>query len=122
MTTREQERKNKQITDPRLQSIFKINDTLRTTFFTFGGHKVIFTPGVADNPDREDIITAVREFNSFDIFNDPHGEHDFGSVTVNNKKYFWKIDYYDKNLEYGSDPYENPKCRRVLTIMCDYEY
>ena len=122
MTTKDQKRKDQQRTDPRLQTIIKINDTLRTTFFTFGGHKVVLTPGISESPDKEDIITAVREFNSFDLFNDPHGEHDFGKVTVNNNEYFWKIDYYDDKLEYGLDPYKHPRCRRVLTIMSVGEY
>ena len=102
------------------KQIAKMNDLLRTTFMT---GRVILTIGVQSSPDREEVITAVREFNDFNNDNDPHREHDFGQVIVNDVKYFWKIDYYDEHYEYGVDPYEDDeKVRRVLTIMRADEY
>ena len=68
-----------------------------------------------------DIYTAVRNFSRFTEDNDPYGEHDFGSFTVAGNKVFWKIDYYDQQLQYGSDPLD-PECRRVITIMLAEEY
>lgn len=53
--------------------------------------------------------------------NDPHGEHDFGSLTVAGKKVFWKIDYYQRDLSGWCDPL-SPECRRVLTVMLAEEY
>jgi len=98
------------------KQIAKKNDLFRTTFFPFLG-KLIFTDSVASDPNRERIITAVREFNTFNEDNDPHGEHDFGRFTVEGEKFFWKIDYYDSNYEFFQED-----GNRVLTIMRAEEY
>ena len=51
------------------------------------------------------------------------GEHDFGSFTVGEEQLFWKIDYYDLSLEFGSnDPADPSQTKRVLTIMLAEEY
>jgi hypothetical protein len=55
--------------------------------------------------------------------NDPHGERDFGSLGLRGQRLFWKIDYYDLALEYGSpDPADPAVTRRVLTLMLADEY
>lgn len=55
--------------------------------------------------------------------NDPHGEHDFGSVEFLGRKFFWKLDYYDAAMEFGSDdPADLAKTTRVLTVMLAEEY
>jgi Protein of unknown function (DUF3768) len=55
--------------------------------------------------------------------NDPHGEHDFGHFEIAGQKFFWKIDYYDAAMEFGSeDPADPTKTTRVLTIMLASEY
>jgi Protein of unknown function (DUF3768) len=52
-----------------------------------------------------------------------HGEHDFGSFTLAGRKFFWKIDYYDKELRYGSEnPADPAATTRVLTLMLASEY
>ena len=97
-----------------------LNDTFRTTFI---GGRVVCTAGVRDRGDREDIITRVREYNDFNADNDPHGEHDFGAFEVGGEMFFWKLDYYDTSLEYGSeDPSDASKTVRVLTVMLASEY
>ena len=54
---------------------------------------------------------------------DPHGEHDFGSFELVNRKFFWKIDYYDERCEFGSEDPSDPKLTtRVLTLMLATEY
>jgi hypothetical protein len=100
---------------PKPEDIARKNDLCRTTFLFC---KVVLTRGVADSPDREDVITAVREFDEskFTPDNDPHSEHDFGAVEVNGTQYFWKFDYYDET--YTVFKYLN----RVLTIMRADEY
>ena len=99
-----------------------LNDTLRSTFLT---GKIVLTQGVACLPPEEkaDLLTAVRTFDAFTEGNDPHGEHDFGSVDQGGVRYFWKIDYYDTACEAGSsDPADPTVTTRVLTIMRADEY
>jgi len=70
-----------------------------------------------------EAVGAVQRFDSFDADNDPHGEHDFGSVEVGGRRVFFKIDYYDPELRYGSPDPANPDVtRRVITIMLASEY
>ena len=65
----------------------------------------------------------VSAFDDFDEENDPYGHHDFGSVTIDGQKVFWKIDYYDAERKYGSeDPADPAKTHRVLTVMFASEY
>jgi hypothetical protein len=67
--------------------------------------------------------SAVRAFDAFTADNDPHGEHDFGAFDLGGERLFWKIDYYDKDLRFGSeDPADPAVTRRVLTIMLASDY
>ena len=69
------------------------------------------------------ILKAVQAFDKFSPDNDPHGEHDFGVIAHEGERVFFKIDYYDKNLEGGSeDPADPAQTTRVLTIMLAHEY
>jgi len=69
------------------------------------------------------ILDAVRTYDQFDEDIDPYGEHDMGQFTVGGKDYYWKIDYYDRNLEFHSpDPADPTLTIRVLTIMRADEY
>jgi hypothetical protein len=94
----------------------------RTTFI---GGRVVSTTGVAvmTTELQAALFTAVREFKTFNKDNDPHDEHDFGAVEIGGTRFFWKIDYYDKDCEYGSEnPADPASTTRVLTIMCADEY
>lgn len=85
----------------------------------------MLTKGVHDNgPDFvAAALSAVTAFDAFTTENDPHGEHDFGALSVAGKRLFWKIDYYDRQLEFGSpDPADPVLTRRVLTVMLAEEY
>jgi hypothetical protein len=41
----------------------------------------------------------MREFDDFTPDNDPHGEHDFFSFEHSNRTFFWKCDYYNKEMD-----------------------
>jgi hypothetical protein len=105
------------------------NDAFRTEGVTAEAaltkDMMYLTRGVADrgNDFVDRAVKAVREFNDFTESNDPHGEHDFGTFEIDGITLFWKIDYYDQNLEYGSpDPADPSVTRRVLTILLAEEY
>jgi Protein of unknown function (DUF3768) len=72
-----------------------------------------------------EILDRVRNFSDFKPANDPHREHDFGSIALTGgDEIFWKIDYYaDAEMEYGSeDPADPNRSFRVLTIMLAADY
>lgn len=104
------------------ERIRELNDAFRTTF---RGGRIMMTPGVNETPDcvKAEILTKVANFKDFTDDNDPHGEHDFGSFDLVGRKFFWKIDYYDRDLRYGSEnPADPEQTSRVLTIMLASEY
>jgi hypothetical protein len=83
------------------------------------------TRGIAALPPQEQmaIMVRVHTFDAFTPDNDPHGEHDFGSFEYAGKTVFWKIDCYDRDLNYGSpDPSDESVTERVLTVMLAEEY
>ena len=108
-----------------------LNDEFRTTFI---GGRIIITPGIQELLGREDteilvnlkftiLAKALMEFDSFTEDNDPHREHDFGAFEFDGEKLFFKIDYYDNALDFGSpDPSDPSVTTRVLTIMLASEY
>ena len=70
-----------------------------------------------------EIAERVAAFDSFTEDNDPHGEHDFGSFDYEGRGIFWKIDYYDRDMELMSpDPADPSVTTRVLTVMLADEY
>jgi len=106
------------------EMIRNLNDTFRTSLFPAMG-KLMFSDVLSQYPDaeRQKIIGKVIEYDTWTEDNDPYGEHDFGAFDYMGDKLFWKIDYYDKNLEYGSEDPSNPgMTTRVLTIMLASEY
>lgn len=51
------------------------------------------------------------------------GEQDFGILMIDETKLFFKIDYYDLDLQYGSDNPSDPEVTtRVLTVMLPEDY
>ena len=89
--------------------------------FRQNGRDWYITPGIQALPDVPGLLTAVKNFNSFTLDNDSHGEHDFGSIIWHDEKTYWKIDYYDQALQYWHDPL-SPECRRILTVLLASEY
>lgn len=106
----------------RTSRIRALNDSFRKSFI---GGKVFITEGVrALGPDFESAcVERVQKHRRFAEGNDPYGEHDFGAFKVNRRKCFWKIDYYDAEMEWGSeDPADPSQTTRVLTILLAEEY
>ena len=102
--------------------IRELNDLFRTCFI---GGRVLITEGVTalGQDFTSGCVEAVQRFSDFSADNDPYGEHDFGCVTVDGRKVFWKIDYYDRDCRYGSEcPADPAQTTRVLTIMLASEY
>lgn len=96
--------------------IAQLNDQLRRTF---SGGKVVMTAAVngLDPATKAEVLAAIRAFDQFGDENDPHHEHDMAFVEVKGARYFFKVDYYDQSLEYGSeDPSDSTQTTRVLTI------
>jgi hypothetical protein len=112
-----------EITAPsNVAKIRELNDILRTTFV---GGSIMVTNTVEALPvqKRSALLAAIRAFDAFTDNNDPHSEHDFVSIKLDDDTYFGKIDYYDRDLTGGSeDPADPAKTCRVLTIMHSSDY
>jgi hypothetical protein len=83
------------------------------------------TPGVSALGQQavERIVKTIAVYDDFCHANDPHEEHDFGSFEAEGKTIFFKIDYYDRTLNYHSpDPSDPAVTERVITIMLADEY
>lgn len=99
-----------------------LNDSFRSTLVD---GKVMLTSGVMIMGEGavNDILALVRSYDDFTPDNDPYGEHDFGKVLYEGETLFWKIDYYDADLKYGSNnPADPSQTIRVLTMMLAEEY
>ena len=108
--------------DERIARIRRLNDALRVHGI---GGEIYLTRGVAIRG-ADFVARAFRAAADFDKFtdgNDPYEEHDFGVVTVDGAKLYFKVDYYDRHYKYMSeDPADPEKTRRVMTILLAEEY
>ena len=113
----------------RAEKIARLNDRARCGLDPTGA--IMFTRGCLDTfcagntssglLAQAELMTAIRR-HRFDE-NDTYGERDFGSLTFRDTPLFFKIDYYDTDLEFGSeDPADASVTRRVVTIMLASEY
>jgi len=101
----------------RAAKIAKLNDRFRSMAVD-----VIVTKGVIHGvPDIVGLLKKIEQFNDFNADNDPHGEHDFGSLSWHRQLIFWKIDYYEGEHQFWCDPL-SPECKRVMTVMLAEEY
>lgn len=99
-----------------------LNDELRQHLL---GGAAVMTPGIAalgaDAVSR--LIQTIATFDDFCTANDPHGEHDFGAFDFDGTPVIFKIDYYDKELQFQSpDPANAAVTERVITLMLAEEY
>ncbi len=123
----------------RTARIARLNDRARqamglvcTAFVTVGFRSL-------PEADQSQVRELIETYDAFDEDSDPHGERDFGAVYQladgrwtterprarddERERVFWKLDYYDRDLRFGSEDPANPAVtRRVLTIMLADEY
>jgi hypothetical protein len=102
--------------------IRELNDQLRQKAI---GGRIVITPGIQalGAADLRAVLLAVARFDDFTEDNDPWGEHDCATLTVNGHRLIFKIDYYDRDLAYHSPDASDPAVtQRVLTVMLAEEY
>lgn len=105
------------------ETIAQLNDRFRKGELGLGIKNLTQGVSALSKAQQLCLINLVKDFDEFNSDNNPHGERDFGSVQLDEEKYFWKIDYYDLSLTFGSeDPADPAVTRRVLTIMHSSEY
>ena len=110
-----------------MPTIAEINDRFRKNVFfrPQRNGRLVLTQGVTTLDDETVKAIALEIINQteFDADNDPHGEHDFGSVEYAGEKVFWKIDYYNSSAcEFGTENPADPSTYRVMTVMLAEEY
>lgn len=99
-----------------------LNDELRQNLL---GGGAVMTPGIAalgaDAVGR--LVQTVATFDDFCSANDPYDEHDFGMFDFDGVPVMFKIDYYDKNMQFHSpNPADPSVTERVITLMLAEEY
>ena len=88
----------------------KINDQMRRN-----QHRIFLSKGIQSytNPELTDIMNIVRNFKNFNLSNDPHKEHNFGTFMYKGEKLLWRIDtHYPENTPY----------HKFLVVMKATEY
>ena len=113
---------NREFECVRSERIAMQNDDFR---HTFEGGTVVTTTGLRAQGDVFVVraLRSVKTFGNFNAGDDPYSEHDFGAFALDGHKLFWKIDYYDPTMEYGSDDPADPAVtRRLLTVMMAQEW
>jgi hypothetical protein len=99
-----------------------LNDQLRRDLT---GGRAVMTPGIAalGSEAVQRLVQTIATFDNFCTANDPHGEHDFGAFDFDGTSVLFKIDYYDKDLNFHStDPGDPNVTERVITLMLAEEY
>ena len=120
----------------RAERIARLNDLARRAMGI--ACVVVATEGIRALPedDQSRLRELVETFDAFTPDNDPYAERDFGAIYQGQDgvwstsrpvdvavTVFWKIDAYDRALQFGSeDPADPAVTRRVLTIMLASEY
>lgn len=99
-----------------------LNDSFRK-HLTAG--RALITPGIAAMGTEavERLVKTIAVFDDFCSANDPHGEHDLGCFKFDNVDIIFKIDYFDRRLEFHSpNPADPVVTERVITLMLASEY
>jgi Protein of unknown function (DUF3768) len=104
-------------------TIAELNDRFRKGERKLGIERTTEMVEALSSEQQQELFRLVRMFDQFTEENDPHEEHDFAIIELDNENYFFKIDYYDVDMEHGSeDPSDPTVTRRVMTIMHSSEY
>jgi hypothetical protein len=99
-----------------------LNDDLRKHLL---GGGAVMTAGIAALGAEavQRLVQTIALFDDFCTANDPHGEHDFGAFEFDGTPVMFKIDYYDKTLNFHSpNPADPSVTERVITLMLAEEY
>jgi Protein of unknown function (DUF3768) len=99
-----------------------LNDQLRQNLT---GGRVVMTTGIAALGSEvvQRLVRTISVFEDFCSANDPYDEHDFGAFEFDGKPVMFKIDYYDKGLDFHSpDPADPAVTERIITLMLAEEY
>jgi len=105
------------------QMIAALNDQFRHGDRTLGEYNATATVASLPPEKLRALTQSIAAFDDFTPDNDPHGEHDFGVIELDGDRYFWKIDYYDRDFKFrSSDPADPRLTKRVLMIMEASEY
>ncbi|MCF8707006.1 DUF3768 domain-containing protein [Rhizorhapis sp. SPR117] len=117
------------MTTPIVEQIARLNDRCRQGFDPHARIVVTRTclARLAGDGDavrgvvtQAELLAAVRRY-SFKPGDGPG--RDFGAFELHDQRVLFKIDYYDLDLEFGSeDPADASITRRVLTIMLAEDY
>jgi len=103
--------------------IRELNDQIRTTGIGNGRVVAVGSLVMADEGLRSKAVTAMRAFTDFNLGDDPYGQHDFGAFTIEKRRFFFKIDYYDLAEEAGSEHPEDPtQTVRICSLMFAEDY
>jgi len=109
------------------QKIRELNDAFRQGCQSVTC-QIVITRSIADLLEEsetapENLMHMVRNYDNFTEKNDSHDEHHSGSFELAGYPCFWKIDYYDPTLRWGSENGADiSKTRRVLTVMLADEF
>jgi hypothetical protein len=117
---------SERITDEKKARIAALNDELRTRRTARNGRIIVTGALIEETGDGEKmarILDAIRDFSDFNDDNDPHGERDYGRVTVDGEEIMFKFDYYALNEENLSEHPEDPNVTiRVMSVFYASDY
>ncbi|SNR70963.1 DUF3768 domain-containing protein [Paracoccus sediminis] len=86
---------------------------------------IILTPGIAAEGIAfvQEAVVACAVDRNFTESNDPWADHSFGTLDVQGKRIWWKIDLYDADCSGGAEnPADPAETHRVVTILFPSEY
>lgn len=112
----------------RAECIARLNDRARQGLDR--NARIIFTRACLAEFCSDDTVSALvtqadpmKTMRQHIFDDDAHGERDMGFITFRDKPAWFKIDYYDADLAYGSeDPADASITRRIITIMLPGDY